>query len=95
MTLSFLHLLIPEENFGDNWHMLYIRHQTADDGELVPGCGLQALEQMRRELRHKMEREISELQRRMWHDDDDVYFRELDAERVRRELRLARCQTRL
>ena len=56
---------------------------------------MQVLEQMRRELRCKMEREISELQRRLWHDDDDVYFRELDAERVRRELHVAHCQARL
>ena len=59
------------------------------------GCWLQVLEQLKRELRHKMEREISELQRRLWQDEDDVYFRELDSERVRRELRVARCQTRL
>ena len=50
---------------------------------------------MKRELRRKMEREISDLQRRLWDDEDGVYFRELDAERVRRELHLARCQTRL
>jgi len=50
---------------------------------------------MRRELRHKMEREVGEIQRRLWQDDDDVYFRQLDADRMRRELRLAHCQARL
>jgi len=50
---------------------------------------------MKRELRRKMEQEISEVQRRLWRDEDDVYYRELDAERMRRELRLAQCQARL
>ena len=53
---------------------------------------LQVLEQMKRELRRKMEQEIGELQRRLWQDEDDVYFRELDAERMRCELHLAQCQ---
>ena len=64
-------------------------------GQLAVCRCLKVLEQMKRELRRKMEREISELQRRLCDDEDGVYFRELDAERVRRELHLARCQTRL
>ena len=56
---------------------------------------VQVLEQMKRELRRKMEQEIGELQQRLWKDEDDVYFRELDADRMRRELHLAQCQARL
>jgi centrosomal protein CEP95 len=51
--------------------------------------------QMKHELRKKMEQEISELQRRLWQDEDDVYFRELDAERMRRELRAGQYQAHL
>jgi len=49
------------------------------------------LEQMKREVRRKMERDIGELQRRLWTDDDDVYFRQRDADTVRRQLHTAHC----
>jgi len=50
---------------------------------------------MKRELRRKMEWEIGELQQRLWRGDDDIYYRELDAERMRRELDLTHYQPRL
>jgi len=48
---------------------------------------------MKRELRRKMESEINELQRRLWQDEDDVHYRELDADRMRRQLHTAHCQS--
>lgn len=50
---------------------------------------------MKRELRKKMEKEIIDFQRRMWEDEDDVYYRELDAERVKHELSLAQYRSQL
>lgn len=50
---------------------------------------------MKRELRKKMEKEITDFQRRMWEDEDDVYYRELDAERVKHELSLAQYRSQL
>ena len=40
-------------------------------------------------LRHKMEQEISSLQEQIARDDDDIYFREVEADRVRRQLQMA------
>jgi len=50
---------------------------------------------MKKALRIKMEKEISELQKRIWKDEDDLYFRELDAERVLEDLNLTRFQARI
>jgi len=44
---------------------------------------------MGRGLREKMEKEIGNLQEQIARDDDDVYFRELEADRVRRQLQMA------
>ena len=56
---------------------------------------LQLLEQMKRDLRRKMEKEIIDIQSEMFRDDDDTYFRQLEADRLRQELHLAKFQTRL
>ncbi|XP_066291913.1 centrosomal protein of 95 kDa-like [Branchiostoma lanceolatum] len=53
------------------------------------------LEKMRRELRQKMEQEIKGLQNQLTRDEDDAYFRQLEADRLRRQLNFARYQTRL
>ncbi|XP_078691780.1 centrosomal protein of 95 kDa-like [Branchiostoma floridae x Branchiostoma belcheri] len=53
------------------------------------------LEKMRRELRQKMEEEIKGLQEQLTRDEDDAYFRQLEADRLRRQLNFARYQTRL
>lgn len=50
---------------------------------------------MQTELRRKMEGEIRNLQEQIFRDEDDVYFRELDAERLRQQLHLARYQARV
>ncbi|CAH1274451.1 CEP95 [Branchiostoma lanceolatum] len=53
------------------------------------------LEKMRRELRQKMEQEIKGLQNQLTRDEDDAYFRQLEADRLRRQLNFARYQTKL
>lgn len=40
-------------------------------------------------LRRKMEDEITNLQEQIARDDDDIYYRELEADRIRRQLQLA------
>ena len=40
-------------------------------------------------LRQKMEKEIITLQEQIARDDDDIYFRELEADRIRRQLQMA------
>ena len=44
---------------------------------------------MGRGLRQKMEKEICSLQEQIARDDDDSYFREVEADRVRRQLQMA------
>ena len=44
---------------------------------------------MKSGLRKKMADEISELQELIVRDDDDCHFREIEADRVRRQLQLA------
>ena len=44
---------------------------------------------MGRGLRQKMENEISNLHEQIARDDDDIYFREVEADRVRRQLQMA------
>ncbi|XP_042560287.1 centrosomal protein of 95 kDa-like [Clupea harengus] len=51
-----------------------------------------ALQKLKRELRGKMEREIGELQRIIVQNDDDDYFRDLEAERLRSRLQMASFQ---
>ncbi|XP_078340218.1 centrosomal protein of 95 kDa-like [Crassostrea virginica] len=48
------------------------------------------LQQMKKELRQKMETEIGQLQEQLVRDDDDAYFRQLDADRVIHNLQLAK-----
>ncbi|XP_060070544.1 centrosomal protein of 95 kDa-like [Ylistrum balloti] len=48
------------------------------------------LEQMKKELRRKMEKEIKDLQDQLCRDDDDAYFRQLDADRVIKDLQIAK-----
>ncbi|XP_063052291.1 centrosomal protein of 95 kDa-like isoform X2 [Engraulis encrasicolus] len=51
-----------------------------------------ALVKVKRELRSKMEREIGELQRMIIQNDEDDYFRDMEAERLRRRLHMASFQ---
>ncbi|PNJ01197.1 CEP95 isoform 8 [Pan troglodytes] len=50
------------------------------------------LHKVKRELRSKMEKEIQQLQDMITQNDDDVFFRELEAERFRSRLQLASFQ---
>ncbi|XP_062936364.1 centrosomal protein of 95 kDa isoform X2 [Cynocephalus volans] len=54
----------------------------------------QTLHKVKRELRSKMEKEIQHLQYMITQNDDDVFFRELEAERFRPRLQLASFQYR-
>ncbi|XP_040187587.1 centrosomal protein of 95 kDa isoform X2 [Rana temporaria] len=50
------------------------------------------LQKMKKELRQKMEKEIQELQEMILRADEDVFFRELEAERLKRRLQMASFQ---
>ncbi|XP_057572314.1 centrosomal protein of 95 kDa isoform X3 [Hippopotamus amphibius kiboko] len=52
----------------------------------------QMLYKVKRELRSKMEKEIQQLQHMITQNDDDVFFRELEAERFKSRLHLASFQ---
>lgn len=47
---------------------------------------------MKRELRSRMEREISDLQKIIAQNDEDDYFRDLEVERLRRRVQVASFQ---
>ncbi|XP_077980489.1 centrosomal protein of 95 kDa-like [Glandiceps talaboti] len=51
------------------------------------------MERMKKELRQKMEKEIQDLQENMHREEDTAYFRQLEADRMRRELHLATYKT--
>ena len=55
----------------------------------VPFVRVLFVRQMKYELRKKMKREIEELQDLILRDDDDEHFREIEADRIRRQLQLA------
>ena len=44
---------------------------------------------MRRELRHKLERDVKEFQENLQRDEDSAYFRQLEADRLRGKFQLA------
>ncbi|XP_066056430.1 centrosomal protein of 95 kDa isoform X3 [Chamaea fasciata] len=52
----------------------------------------QVLQKTKRELRSKMEKEIQQLQAAIMHNDDDTFFQELEADRLRSRLQLASFQ---
>ncbi|XP_007958094.1 centrosomal protein of 95 kDa [Orycteropus afer afer] len=52
----------------------------------------QTLHKVKRELRSKMEKEIQQLQNMITQNDDDAFFRELEAERFKSRLHLASFQ---
>ncbi|KAL4227155.1 Centrosomal protein of 95 kDa [Mactra antiquata] len=54
-----------------------------------------ALGTMKKDLRKKMEHEIQYLQEQLVRDDDDTYFRQLDADRVIHDLKMAKYQVRV
>ncbi|NXN81520.1 CEP95 protein, partial [Bombycilla garrulus] len=52
----------------------------------------QMLQKTKRELRSKMEKEIQQLQAAIVHSDDDTFFQELEADRLRSRLHMASFQ---
>ncbi|NXR24181.1 CEP95 protein, partial [Cinclus mexicanus] len=52
----------------------------------------QMLQKTKRELRSKMEKEIQQLQVAIMHSDDDTFFQELEADRLRSRLQIASFQ---
>jgi len=48
---------------------------------------------MKMELRKKMEKDIKDFQEQLRRDEDDYYFRQLDAEKVVQQLNMVRYQT--
>ncbi|NXV01255.1 CEP95 protein, partial [Cettia cetti] len=52
----------------------------------------QMLQKAKRELRSKMEKEIQQLQAAIMHNDDDTFFQELEADRLRSRLQIASFQ---
>ncbi|NWU22200.1 CEP95 protein, partial [Dyaphorophyia castanea] len=52
----------------------------------------QMLQKTRKELRSKMEKEIQQLQAAIIHNDDDTFFQELEADRLRARLQMASFQ---
>ncbi|XP_038047602.1 centrosomal protein of 95 kDa-like [Patiria miniata] len=51
------------------------------------------MEGMKRDMRRKMEREVRDFQEQMYRDEDTEYFRQLEADRMRRELQMATYKT--
>jgi centrosomal protein CEP95 len=52
----------------------------------------QVIHDMQRNLRGKLKKEVTEIQETLVRDEDDAYFRRLDAERLRRQLQMAAFQ---
>ena len=44
---------------------------------------------MKKQLKEKMERDIDMFQEQMYRDEDDEYFRQLDADRLRHQVNMA------
>ena len=51
---------------------------------------MQVLQQMKSEMRKKMEREIGMFQEQLYRDEDDEYFRQIEADRLRHQLQVSR-----
>jgi centrosomal protein CEP95 len=50
------------------------------------------VQDLQRDLRRRLEQEVKDIQEQICRDEDDVYFRELDAQRLRTKLKLSRFQ---
>ena len=54
---------------------------------------VQVLDEMQRDLRRRTEEEIAHLQEVVFRDNDDAFFRACDADRLKRNLRLAQFKS--
>lgn len=50
---------------------------------------------MRKGIRQRMEKDIKELQEQLVRDEDSAYFRQLDADTLRKELQMATYKVRM
>ncbi|KAM9296592.1 LOW QUALITY PROTEIN: centrosomal protein of 95 kDa [Gastrophryne carolinensis] len=66
--------------------------QERQDIQAREKCQSKTLHKMKRDLRMKMEKEIQELQELIIRTDEDAFFRELEAERLKRRLQMASFQ---
>lgn len=66
--------------------------QEREDIQVRKKAQEKALHKLKRELRSKMEREIRELQRLIIQNDEDDYFQNLEAQRLRSRLHMASFQ---
>jgi centrosomal protein CEP95 len=55
----------------------------------------QMLDMMKQELRKQMEKEIAHIQNEMFRDEDNVYFREIEAARMKQDLHMAKYEARI
>ncbi|XP_064595710.1 centrosomal protein of 95 kDa-like isoform X2 [Liolophura sinensis] len=80
-----------ENYYRDQFEMLAESvTREREEQQLREKAQSRVLEQMKKELRKKMEREIQDFQEQLFRDDDDIYFRQLDADRLKEELRVAK-----
>ncbi|RUS75234.1 hypothetical protein EGW08_016999, partial [Elysia chlorotica] len=85
------------ENFyHDQFEMLSERlTKEQKETEVREAAQQQIMQRLKRELRKKMETEIKQYQEELFRDDDDVHFRKCDADRVLKQLHLARYSAKI
>ncbi|XP_052781119.1 centrosomal protein of 95 kDa-like isoform X2 [Mya arenaria] len=82
-----------ENYYRDQFHMLADNiKQEKVELTVREKAQQKVMDTMKKELRKKMEKEIRTLQEQLVRDDDDIYFRQLDSDRVIRDLKLAKYQ---
>ncbi|XP_033100569.1 centrosomal protein of 95 kDa-like [Anneissia japonica] len=69
--------------------------QERHDLQVRDSAQAKVMKQMKRELRRKMENEIREFQENLYNDEDREYFRQIEADRMKRELQIAAYKTTL
>ncbi|XP_071965178.1 uncharacterized protein [Antedon mediterranea] len=85
------------ENYYSNQFAMLAEAIGQERHDLVVRDNAQAkvMAKMKRELRRKMETEIKEFQENLYNDEDREYFRQVEADRMKRELQLAAYKTTL
>ncbi|KAK2184386.1 hypothetical protein NP493_267g00008 [Ridgeia piscesae] len=89
-------LVSLENYYKDQFSMLSesLAKEKADT-EVRDKAQARILEQMKKELRKKMEKEVKDFQEQLCRDDDDAYFRQIDADRLRHQLQMSRYQVQI
>ncbi|XP_030317709.1 centrosomal protein of 95 kDa [Calypte anna] len=82
-----------EKYYKDQFSMLAeALYQERQEIQARKKAQAQMLQKTKRELRSKMEKEIQELQAAIIQSDDDTFFRELEADRLKSRLQMASFQ---